>query len=88
MAITALAPAFDQWRPAPSSRFPTMRTQALSTMPDPTGRPRLRQRSQRIRSLLAPQVRMQAATASNRSRCSYKAAMTRLESSVPTFLQL
>ena len=51
-------------------------------------RPRVRQRSQRIRSLLASQVRMQAATASNRSQCSYRATTTRLESSVPTFLQL
>ena len=37
MASTALAPAFDQWRLAPSSRFPTMQLQALSTMPDPIG---------------------------------------------------
>ena len=41
-ASTALAPAFDQWRPAPLSRLPTMRLQALSTKPDPTGRPRFR----------------------------------------------
>ena len=76
MASTALAPAFDQRRPAPLSRLPTMRLQALSTMPDPTGKPRLRQRSQRIRSILASQVRMQAATASSR-QCRFRAATTR-----------
>ena len=61
MASTTSAPAFDQRRPAPLSRLPTMRLLALSTNPDPTGRPRIRQRSYRIRSLLASQVRMQSA---------------------------
>ena len=36
MASSALAPAFDQWRPAPLNRFPTMYLQGLSSMPDPT----------------------------------------------------
>ena len=45
MAITALAPTFDQWCPAPFNRFPTMQLQALSTMPDPIGSLRVRQRS-------------------------------------------
>ena len=40
MAGRGLAPAFGQWRPAPLSRFRTMQLQALSAMPDPTGRGR------------------------------------------------
>ena len=54
MVGTALAAAFDQRRPDCLNRFPTMRLQALSTMPDPTGRLRFRQGSQRIRPLSAP----------------------------------
>ena len=54
MASTALAPAFDQRHPDCLTQFPTMQLQALSTKPDPTGKPRFRQRSQRIRSLFAP----------------------------------
>ena len=42
MASTALAPIFDQWRPAPLNRLPTICLQALSTTPDPTGSPRCR----------------------------------------------
>ena len=47
-----LAPAFNQQRPAPLNRLPTISLQALSTTPDPTGSPRFRRRSQPIRSLL------------------------------------
>ena len=43
--------------------LPTMCSQALSTTPDPTGKPRSRRRSRRIRSLLAPKQPTQAATA-------------------------
>ena len=52
-ASRALAPAFDQWRPARLKRLPTICLQALSTTPEPTGSPSFRQRSQRIRSALA-----------------------------------
>ena len=68
MASTALAPAFDQRHPDCLNRFPTMQLQALSAMPDPTGRPRVRQGSQRIRSLLASQVRMEGGEDPMRSR--------------------
>ena len=59
-ASRALALAFDQ-------RIPTMYLQAFSATPDPTGNPRLRQRSQRIRSALASQQRMQVAAGSRHS---------------------
>ena len=45
MASAALVPAFDQRHPDCLNRFPTMRLREFSTMPDPTGRPRFRQRS-------------------------------------------
>ncbi len=67
-----------RFRPAASRLFepvPAMQLQALSAMPDPVGRPRVRQGSQRIRSPPASQVRMQAATASDRSRRGFRAAM-------------
>ena len=53
MASRVLAPDFDQRHPARLNRLPTICLQALSTTPEPTGNPRLRQRSQRIRSALA-----------------------------------
>ena len=62
-----------RWRPLSTSgpdffnRFPTMCLQVFSTTPDPTGNPRLRQRSQRIRSALASQQEMQAAAGSRHS---------------------
>ena len=37
MASSALMPAFDQRHPAFLNRLPTMRLQAFSTTPDPTG---------------------------------------------------
>ena len=42
----ALAPAFDQRHPDLLKRHPTICLQELSTLPDPTGNPRFRQRSQ------------------------------------------
>ena len=49
------------------NRFPRMCLQAFSTTSDPTGNPRLRQRSQRIRYALASQLGMQVAAGSRHS---------------------
>ena len=59
------------------NRLPTICLQALSTTPDPTGNPRSRRRSRRIRSLLASKQPTQAATALSRPQCGSGSAMAR-----------